>query len=421
MLGSGAVAADSNGFFHPLGDHAQTSFSIDGQPIGDQQSKGFSTQVPLDAIQSIELITGAPPAEFGDKTSLIVNAVTKSGLGQKPTGSVLGQWSSFGTYSEEATLAAGGPKVGNFLAFNAIRSGRFLDSPEFTPLHDVGNNGTIFDHFDYQPSSRDAFHLNLFAARNWFQIPNTYDQPGQDQRQKAMTFNFAPGYQHTFGAKTVLTVSPFYRRDHVNYYPSSDPFDDSPATISQDRTLTNWGVKADVSYANGRHNLKVGTQLMQTRLHEQFNFGITDPLYNAVCVDEWASGIANRIDRFEMWAGFMPNSNLLPGLVPYDLSRGGKQFQFNGSANINQYAFYIQDSIKFGNLMLQAGLRVDSYHGIVSDTGVQPRVGFSYLIKPTGTVNALLIRARSRPHITRTWCCRALPAWAAWRQMRLAP
>ena len=30
MLSSGAVAADSNGFFHPLGDHAQTSFSIDG-------------------------------------------------------------------------------------------------------------------------------------------------------------------------------------------------------------------------------------------------------------------------------------------------------------------------------------------------------------------------------------------------------
>ena len=25
---------------------------------------------------------------------------------------------------------------------------------------------------------------------------------------------------------------------------------------------------------------------MQTRLHEKFTFGITDPLYNAVCVDE---------------------------------------------------------------------------------------------------------------------------------------
>ena len=71
----------------------------------------------------------------------------------------------------------------------------------------------------------------------------------------------------------------------MNYYPSGDPFDDTPATIAQDRTLTNWGVKADVSYASGRHNLKVGTQLMQTRLHENFSFGMTDPFFNAVCVD----------------------------------------------------------------------------------------------------------------------------------------
>jgi hypothetical protein len=194
MLSSGAVAADSNGFFHPLGDHAQTSFSVDGQPISDQQSKAFSTQIPLNAIQSMELITGAPPAEFGDKTSLVVNAVTRSGLGQKPFGSLVGQWGSFATYSEEATLGFGGSKIGNFISFNAVRSGRFLDTPELTPIHAIGNNGTVFDHFDYSPTGRDALHVNIFAARNWFQVPNTYDQLGQDQRQKVMTFSIAPGY-----------------------------------------------------------------------------------------------------------------------------------------------------------------------------------------------------------------------------------
>src|ERR1700733_10922476 len=35
---TGAVAADANGFFHPLGDHAQTACVIDGQPVSDQQS-----------------------------------------------------------------------------------------------------------------------------------------------------------------------------------------------------------------------------------------------------------------------------------------------------------------------------------------------------------------------------------------------
>ncbi|MGI8741718.1 MAG: carboxypeptidase-like regulatory domain-containing protein [Bryobacteraceae bacterium] len=39
ILYSSSVEADSNGFFHPLGDHAQVANNIDGQPISDRQSK----------------------------------------------------------------------------------------------------------------------------------------------------------------------------------------------------------------------------------------------------------------------------------------------------------------------------------------------------------------------------------------------
>ena len=41
-LSSPGIAADSNGLFHGMGDHAENSFSLDGQPITDQQSKIFS-------------------------------------------------------------------------------------------------------------------------------------------------------------------------------------------------------------------------------------------------------------------------------------------------------------------------------------------------------------------------------------------
>ena len=67
---TGGVAADANGLFHPVGDHSQSSFVVDGQPISDQQSKVFSTQLPTSAIQSMEIVTGTPDAEFGDKSSL---------------------------------------------------------------------------------------------------------------------------------------------------------------------------------------------------------------------------------------------------------------------------------------------------------------------------------------------------------------
>jgi hypothetical protein len=55
-LASPGVSADSNGLFHGLGDHASNSFSVDGQPITDQQSKIFSNQLPIDAVQSMEVI-----------------------------------------------------------------------------------------------------------------------------------------------------------------------------------------------------------------------------------------------------------------------------------------------------------------------------------------------------------------------------
>jgi Domain of unknown function (DUF4349)/Putative zinc-finger len=41
-LTSPGIAADSNGLFHGIGDHGENSFSVDGQPVTDQQSKVIS-------------------------------------------------------------------------------------------------------------------------------------------------------------------------------------------------------------------------------------------------------------------------------------------------------------------------------------------------------------------------------------------
>src|ERR1700689_924283 len=80
-LSTPGVAADSNGLFHGLGDHASNSFSVDGQPITDQQSKVFSNQIPSNSIQSIQVVAGAPPAEYGGKTRVVIVARTRSGQG----------------------------------------------------------------------------------------------------------------------------------------------------------------------------------------------------------------------------------------------------------------------------------------------------------------------------------------------------
>jgi hypothetical protein len=398
VYSTGGVAADGNGFFHPLGDHAQTSFLIDGQPISDQQSKLFSTQLPADAIQSMEATTGTPAAEFGDKSSLVAQITTRSGLGAgRVFGNLDATYGNFGSAGGSAALGYGNTKFGNFLVVNGIRSSRFLDTPEFTAFHDVGNNESIFDRFDYQPNGTNVFHLNLFTARNWFQIPNDYDQLGQDQHQRVLTWNIAPGYQHTFSANTLLTINPYIRKDQLNYYPSGDPFADFPATQSQNRQLLNWGVKADLATTHGHHNLKFGLDLKQTRLLENFGFGVTDPGFNSPCINNTGASVPDptltdpgqcAADGFQPNTADNPNATVpfAPGLLPYDLTRGGALFAFHDTANINQEAFYAQDTITAGNFSINLGLRVDHYDGLVSKSSPEPRLGISYNVKQTGTV-----------------------------------
>jgi hypothetical protein len=59
-LDSPGIAADSNGLYHGLGDHVQDSFSIDGQPISDQQSKVHTYLIPQDSIESGQAVLPGP-------------------------------------------------------------------------------------------------------------------------------------------------------------------------------------------------------------------------------------------------------------------------------------------------------------------------------------------------------------------------
>jgi hypothetical protein len=250
---------------------------------------------------------------------------------------------------------------------------------------------------DYQPTGKDIIHLNLFAARNWIEIPNDLDQLAQDQRQRVLTWNIAPGYQHTINSHTLLTINPYVRKDQFNYYPSRNVLNDQPATQSQQRQLMNWGIRADVSMTIGHHNIKYGIDLKQTRLLENFGFGITNPTFNSPCIDSSNQPVGDTLLTSPAQCasfGYQQNVSSTPnavnpfavGLLPFDLTRGGHLFAFHATANINQYAGYLQDSITLASLTVNIGYRQDQYDGLVSKSGPQPRVGLAYNLKRTGTV-----------------------------------
>jgi len=430
-LASPGVAADSNGLFHGLGDHASNSFSVDGQPITDQQSKVFSNQIPVDSIASLEVIPGAPPAEYGGKTSLVIVATTRSGQGvTTPHGSVNASYGSFGSSNVGFDLAYGGAKWGNFISANGLNSGRFLDPPEFVVIHAKGNEENVFDRVDYQLTTADSIHLNLGFTRSWFQTPNSFDTQDAtswsssgglgpngkivgpaDQRSKIQTFNIAPSWTRVLSPTAVFTLGAFVRRDAFNYYPSKNPFADlgpiQQSTVAQDRTLSNVGLRSDVSYVKGIHNVKVGATYQQTFLTENFSLGIVNPVLNSPCLDTFGNPVAGFNDPSQCAAaGLQPNiasnpnaaSPFTPVLGCFDLTRttpstndncarsSSIPFPFHGHTDVKELALYIHDTITEGSWAFNLGLRGDFYNGLTTHKEAEPRVGIAYNIKKTNTV-----------------------------------
>ncbi|HUK36710.1 MAG TPA: TonB-dependent receptor [Vicinamibacterales bacterium] len=390
-LTSPGVVNDSNGFFHPIGDHAQTQFSIDNQPITDQQSRVYSNQLSPDAVQSMELITGVAPAEYGDKSSLVVHVVTKSGFDQsKPFGEVLLGYGSFNNPTADVSAGGKAHNVGEFVSLSGLRADRFLDPPEFATLHDGGRSASFFNRVDAQATATKTFHLNLQAGQSDFDVPNTYDQnaAGQAQHQTINSFNIAPGYTQTFGDDALMTANVFVRRDHVIYSPSPDPFADQPGTVSQNRTLTNVGAKADFAYSTAHHNFKAGGLAMATPLHEAFTLGFTDPTANSPCLDANGTPSANTAlqSTSQCAQGLTVNPNFDPALLPFDLTRSGSRFSYNQRATIWEQALYLQDEWQSGKWTVKAGMRLDHYDGLATSTLPQPRLGVSYATPKGGTV-----------------------------------
>lgn len=206
------------------------------------------------------------------------------------------------------------------------------------------------------------------------------------------------------------------RRDDYNYYPSSDPFADlgppslQRQSVGQNRTLTNSGLRSDISYVKGINQIKAGVTYEQTFLNENDRLGIVDPTYNAPCITAVpvtsvnpfpyvaAPGLTsadclgntgidqqnNASNPNAPGSAFYPNYN--PVLAPYDLTRGGSYYTFNGHTDVKELALYVRDVITKGNWSVNIGLRGDLYNGLTTARQAEPRVGAAYNIKKTNTI-----------------------------------
>jgi hypothetical protein len=364
VLSSPGFSQDENGRYHFQGGHSQQLLVIDGQPIGDQVGISFSNSLNPAVAEGIEIVTGGIAAEFGEKANGVINLTTRSALGRNGFHGDAGVGAArFSTLEGSAAAGWGGRRSGFFLDLDASKSDRFLDPVSFDNLHNQGNTRRLFTRYDLiTPSESNSFRFTGSAGRTDRDVPNLPSQEiaGQDQQVFSQDWNLNLGYQHVAAAGWVLDAQIYGRDNKLRLEGSAN---DTPINADQDRSLANQGTNISISKLVGSNELKAGVQAKRFPIRESFRFGITDPGLNDPGAD-----------------GYNPN------LAPYDLTRGGSPFVFNGERTGQYYAGYVQDTALLGNLTVNAGLRYDHNNLFETESLLQPRVGLAYYIPATRTV-----------------------------------
>jgi hypothetical protein len=357
-------AKDENGRFHFQGAHSQSEYVIDGQTIADQTGVTFSNSIDPGIAQGIEVIYGNVPAEFGEKIGAVINLTTKSGLGSgKTNGDVYVGGSRYSTFESGVSAGGGTQTFGFFTSINASKSDRFTDPVNPSNLHNTGNTERAFLRLDgTTPDSHNSIRFTALLGATHRDVTNTYTQEaaGQNERARTQDQNFNLGWQSILSQSSLFELVAFGRFAKFHLTPSAN---DTPVIVTSDRTLNNYGLSPSYTMTSPRQELKVGGTVKRYPIRELFSFGITDPGQND------------------------PDSeDFNPNLAPYDLTRGGTPFVFNGKRTGSYYAGYLQDNVKFNNLTANLGIRYDHNTLPITESAWEPRVGLAYYIPTSKTV-----------------------------------
>jgi hypothetical protein len=357
-------AKDENGRYHFQGFHSQGEFVIDGQTISDQTGITFSNSIDPGIAQSMEVVYGDVPAEYGEKVGTVVNLATKSGLGTPFHGEIYGGAARFSTYEGGLALGGGSRNLAAFGSLNGSWSDRFLDPVSFDSLHNTGDTQRAFLRLDYSSDDlRNQVRLTALLGRTNRDVTNTFtqQQAGQDQRVKSRDQNYNLGWTHLFSTTATLEANAFGRTSHFELLPSAG---DTPVTALSDRSLDNYGLNAAVNWVpSPHHEVKLGGVVKRFPIDETFSFGITDPGFNDPEADDYN-----------------------PDLAPYDLTRGGQPLFFHDTRTGTYVAGFVQDNVRYGGLTANLGLRYDHNNLPTAEDQLQPRIGLAYYIQGSGTV-----------------------------------
>ncbi|MDR3486928.1 MAG: TonB-dependent receptor [Bradyrhizobium sp.] len=392
LLQAPGVSQDSaaSGSLHVRNDHANVQYRINGILLPDGVT-GFGSIFDTSFIGSMSLVTGALPAEFGLRTTGLVDITTRTDLFNN-SGSVSMYGGSHGTIAP--SLEYGGTFGGNcpttttttpgyvkalpastdcFAGVQYYFTGRYLQNtvgienptPAYNAIHDFTQQERGFAYMSAFVDPTTRVSLIAGTSINNFQIP---DNPGQPIGQSAVPVTNA------FGATSFNSALLNENQTETTHF----------AVLSAQKSYEDFN--GQLSYFTRYNNLQftpdpTGDLLINgiasTITRNSYTNGIQgDGSYQLNPAHTLRAGFSVSAEQ-----SFVGNSSLVEPCMICDGSDNGAPTTItdNVSKTGVLMGVYVQDEWKVTNqFTINAGLRFDQMYQYVDANQFSPRLSFTY-------------------------------------------
>ena len=380
------VTQDSYGAIHVRNEHANLQYRVDGVIVPESIS-GFGQTFDVRLAESISLLTGTLPAQYGYRTSGVVNIVTQSGTFAN-SGDVGFYGGSRGTLQPSATLKGSSGGLNYFASGSYLENDLGVENPTSSrnAIHDRTQQYRAFGYVSDILS--DTSRITAFGgvAIGKFQIPNNpgqtpgftlngrsdFDSALLDQNQRENTYYGVVAYQYSSGDLNVQ-IAPFLRYSRTQFTPDPNGGDLIFNGFSDASRLSSlaYGVQADASYKlSERHTLRGGVFFQNERTRSS--------IFSKV----FATGFPNEGGGFDVCTPSVVDACVQTSDVPFGVIVAG-----NKTGQL--YGLYLQDEWSITpELTLNAGARFDAVRAYTKEQQLSPRISLVYTPAKSTTFHA---------------------------------
>jgi len=264
---------------HVRGGH-QVSWLIDGVSIPNTNiASNLGPQIDPKDIDVLETQRGSYSADYGDRTYGIFNVSPQTGFERNNQGEVILSVGNFYQTDDQINFGSHTNRFAYYASLNGNRTSLGLQTPTSAVIHDQANGFGGFGSLTYNADSRNQFRLVTQLRRDYYQVPFDPNDPNvspgtilQDSNKESDAYVLL-SWIHSFSPGLVVTVSPYYHYNNVEY---GSGLQDYPSAATQNSSAKYEGGQAVLSWVEKRNSLRAGVTGFGQQADDYFHLILTD-------------------------------------------------------------------------------------------------------------------------------------------------